>query len=774
MKYIVKQIKKQLFENVSYLLVLFLLAFLTSGMFFFVRFSIDKNEQRITEYIENQKQESFRFSVNVLSDKAKVEEIRNRYNLDESEISRYGIETVIHNSKIDLADLNDMLAEELGKQYQFAFVKRDIKTVEESDRKFYLLNETKGINESYVLNGKLPTERNGIALLSQFMKLNNYKVNDQITIGGETYTITGEVYLPDYLAFIPFGQLQQEYNVASFAIVTKEQLEMIAGNEVIYYCGKVDKDVTALISDMEKDERVSYVEAAAQINSDSLPQMGFDSNKSLAFTFLFGLLFVSAFVYYMFYKKYIYMNRKQMGCMKALGFTTRKICRAMIQSTVPFTLIGSILGCIVGGKLSIVLVNRYIEDYSFNNFGCGVTIIMMLIGILALPILNVVLICITCSFIAKEDAAQLMRADDKFNVKGFYFKFVNKLSGLVKEKKKFSFKAIMRKKINLLLSVITMLAVLTLFVMSISLYLSSTKVYKDSFVNHNYQYRFTSNYYVDDTIDVNGDALLKTSCVISTKSKRVVTNLYGMDEGVKLWKLQNTKGEIIQPKEDKVIISKGFGVLYGLEKGDMLLVQYNGNSYECEIQDLCANGNVDDVYMNKSVLAGNLQVAEDVANLFLEKEKAESLSDFNCVSIEEEKEAARANQSSNKASAVINQVIGILFGMVMFYLVLLITLQECERDIMILHHLGYDYKRTFTMVLGSYRAMFITFFILTYVPAMYICSLIHKNISMSTNDYIPFTTSMWVVVAAFLVVQIIYSIVVFIFKNKIKKLLYNM
>lgn len=774
MKYVVKQIRKQLFENVSYLLVLFLLAFLTSGMFFFVRFSIDTNEQRVTEYIENQKQESFRFSVNVLSDKAMVEEIRNRYSLDENEISRYGIETVIHNNKIDLADLNDMLAEELSKQYQFAFVKRDIKTVEESNRRFYFTYETKGINEAYVLDGKLPEKGNDIALLSQFMELNDYKVYDQITIGGETYTITGAVYLPDYLAFIPFGQLQQEYSMASFAIVTEEQLEMVAGNEVSYYCGKVDQGVMELIRNMERDERVSYVEAAAQINSDALPQMGFDSNKSLAFTFLFGLLFVSAFVYYMFYKKYIYMNRKQMGCMKALGFTTKKICRAMIQSTVPFTLIGSILGCIVGGKLSIVLVNRYIEEYSFNNFGCGVTILMLFIGILALPILNVVLICVTCSSIAKEDAAQLMRADDKFNVNGSYFKLINKLSGLVKEKKKFSFKTIMRKKINLLLSVITMLAVLTLFVMSISLYLSSTKVYKDSFVNHNYQYRFTSNYYVDDSIAPNGDALLKTSCVINTKTKRVVTNLYGMSENVELWKLQNAKGEVIQPIEDKMIISKGFAVLYGLKKGDVLSVQYDGNTYECEVQDLCANGNVNDVYMSKSVLAGNLQVAEDVANLFLEKEKVEAFSDFTCVSIEEEKEAARANQSSNKASAVINQVIGILFGMVMFYLVLLITLQECERDIMILHHLGYDHKRTFTMVLGSYRAMFITFFVLTYVPAMYICGMIHKSISMSTNDYIPFTTNIFVVVAAFVVVQIIYSLVVFIFKNKIKKLLYNM
>lgn len=774
MKYLVKQIRRQLFENFSYLLVLFLLALLTSGMFFFVRFSIDKNEKNVKEYIKQQNQEDFRFSVNVLNNMEKQKEIVANYNLNQDEIEWYGIETVIHKKDIDLSSMNDALANELSEKYQFKFSKRKIKTIKEEEQNFYFTNEMKGINDTYVVKGKLPEREHDIALLSQYMELNQYKINEKIQISGETYTITGAVYLSDYLSFIPFGQLQQEYKTASFAVVTDEELARISGEETEYYCGKAQTSLDKLIEKLGQDEQISYVEAASKINSDSLPQMGFDSNKSLAFTFLFGLLFVSAFVYYMFYKKYIHMNRKQMGCMKALGFTTGKICSGMIRSTVPFTLLGSIAGCVIGGKLSVVLVNRYVEQYAFDKFGCGVSIEMLLIGILALPVLNVVLICITCRAIAKEDAAQLMRADDKFNINGVYFKIVNRLSFFVKENKKFSFKTIMRKKINLLLSVITMLAVSTLFVMSISLYLSSTKVYKDSFIAHDYKYRYTSKYYADALTITEGDALIKTTCVVETSSGRVVTDLYGMVKQGSLWKLKDEKGKSLSILGDGVVISKGFAVLYGLKKGDMLHVKYGGKEYEYKIQALCGNGNVNDIYLDKTLLARNIGVSSDVANLFLQQQKNDNLKDFMCSSIDDEKKAAQANQSSNKNSAVINQVIGILFGIVMFYLVLLITLQECERDIMILHHLGYDYKRTFSMVLGSYRMMFIIFFIITYIPAMYICSLIHKNISMSTNDYIPFTTHAWVVAAAFVVVQAIYTIVVLVFKNKIKKLLYQM
>lgn len=88
MKFLNKYIFKMMFKNVSQVIIIFLLALLTSGMFFFVRFSIDHNEKVLDEYKHMLCQEEMRFTLRL--DEGTVE--KNKYIAELSSKYRIRIE----------------------------------------------------------------------------------------------------------------------------------------------------------------------------------------------------------------------------------------------------------------------------------------------------------------------------------------------------------------------------------------------------------------------------------------------------------------------------------------------------------------------------------------------------------------------------------------------------------------------------------------------------------------------------------------------------------
>ncbi|MBX4260937.1 FtsX-like permease family protein [Clostridium estertheticum] len=773
MEYINKQIKKDFMKNKSYVLVIVLMALFTTSMFLFIRYSVDKNVKNVSEYIQAYNQEDFRFKVDVFYDKQLRQKIIRKYNISEEDIKKYGIETIIKNKNIDVSEFETQLAKKLGNKYSFMFAKRSIKKIVNGDKTYYFINNLTDINKTNLLEGRLPKKDDEIAILPGYAKKNGVNIGDTIKINETAYTITGYIYLPDYIAFVPYGELEQTFDNASFVIAGGNTFNLISGNLTEYFCGKYNKNVNARaiksnINNTNNNKSFKYFEESSKIDGDSLPTMGLKSNRSLAFTFLLSFLVVTVYVYSMFYKKFIQLYRKKFGLYKALGFTTGKIVKVLLRCTLPYIFIGNILGTVTGYFLSSVLVNRFVETYCFDGFTKGCNISTYSLGIFLLPVINIIVILIYISHFYKEDASLLMKSKVIKNKMGLYTSFCNVLCRLVPEKNKVSYRMLFRKKSNIIMSFGAVAIVSTLFVTSISLYRSSGYAMDNQFEGVSYKAKAISETYTDDRDDY--EDFIQVSAELLMKDEKNNFDIIGLQKNSKYMKLRNESKEITIVK-DSFIISKGVSILYNLKKGDQINLKLNGLSNNETITDVCSNGGTFMVYTSKEKLAGMVGVSKMVHNgVFYSTDTIKASNNYTkIITLDEEKAVIKVGSSSNQSSAIINQVIAVISGLVLFYLAIQAGFQDSEKDILIMRKLGYSGKEIFRMIIDVYKGLIIVFYLLTYPVAMYISKSIHVSISKQTNDYIPFSTNIFIFVAGFILILTCYELIVTCFKLQMSK-----
>ncbi|NMD38520.1 MAG: hypothetical protein GYA87_07585 [Christensenellaceae bacterium] len=311
-----------------------------------------------------------------------------------------------------------------------------------------------------------------------------------------------------------------------------------------------------------------------------------------------------------------------------------------------------------------------------------------------------------------------------------------------------------------------MIVVGTLFITSISLYFSSIHVFNKLFEGQAYKYIYkTDNYIDDDSISDSDKFIVKAGRIVNQNNS--IINLYGINKKNEYFKLSSSKNDFVVFDEEQVVISKGFSVLYDKKIGDTLIIKIDNNNIELVISDICENGELNNVYMSKSKLANILNISPKVSNTFFSKIE-QNINDSSFITIDQQVLAAKYNQNSNKSSAVINQVIGILFSMLMFFLVMILIIQENKENIKILRLLGYKDEAAIRLALGKYRT-FISFILIVTMPlSIYISYLVHISISKSTVDYIPFNTNIIVLICLFVMINILYTIIYETFKRKVK------
>lgn len=125
------------------------------------------------------------------------------------------------------------------------------------------------------------------------------------------------------------------------------------------------------------------------------------------------------------------------------------------------------------------------------------------------------------------------------------------------------------------------------------------------------------------------------------------------------------------------------------------------------------------------------------------------------------------NNVSNRTSAVICQVLGCVIGCLLLYLTILLKFQEDTKNIFILDMMGYNAKKINKMFISVYRPILNIAFIILLIPSIEICKLIHKSLSLSTNDYIPFQCNIFVILFIFILLNLLYTIIKLLFNSRI-------
>ena len=498
------------------------------------------------------------------------------------------------------------------------------------------------------------------------------------------------------------------------------------------------------------------------------------SNASLAWTFLVCFLLMSTFVLYLFYKHYFSQHQKQIGVFKALGFKDSSIVKAYALCTFLLSVIATLTGMMSGGIFSRVLLNAYTASYGIIDIQKGINSISIFYGVvLVILILCIVTILLCKVFCTKESALLINDADTKKENLKVYFMF-DKILSVIPENKRFSVRIALRKPVTLILSIIAVGVSASLFIMSVSLYLSSNKVYQSQTKGHNYFYNIKLNEVQQNVPDEyqNGLLYLETSASLYMQNSNtpVSQQIIGLSDVRELLELYTKNDELLHiPKVNKILIGAELQEVYGIKKGDNVTITISGKNYFAVVADIAINAETNCIYMSREKLAQCLGLPQTSYNGVL-IDNINSEVSGKIITKEERLFALNKEVVSNRMSAVINQLLGCVAGCILIYLVLLLSFQDNTKEMLILDLLGYTSKEINKILISVYRPIISIAFLLMIFPSISICKGIHRNLSIQTGDYIPFQTNVLIILGVFALIQIIYVVVEGMFTVKIKKI----
>jgi putative ABC transport system permease protein len=524
---------------------------------------------------------------------------------------------------------------------------------------------------------------------------------------------------------------------------------------------------------MEKLQSIMQSGAALSDTQNEL-LVALQSNASLAWTFLVCFLVMSAFVLYLFYKYYFSQHQKEFGVFKALGFTDFSIVKAYVLCTFLLSVTATLAGMLTGGAFSSVLLNAYTASYGITDLQKGIHTISIFYGVfLVILILCIVTILLCKAFCMKDTALLINDADTK--KENLIVRFMaDKISSVMPENKRFPVRIALRKPVTLILSIIAVGVSASLFIMSVSLYLSSNKVYQSQTEGHNYSYNIKLDEVHQNVSGENQNALLyletSASLYAENGNELVSQQIIGLSDAKNLLMLYSKNGEMLSlPEDNKILIGAALHEVYGIKKGDAVTITISGKTYLVAVAGIAVNAETNCIYMSREQLAQWLGIPQTSYNGILIDDVNSEVSG-KIITGEERLHALEKEVVSNRMSAIINQLLGCVAGCILIYLVLLLSFNDNTKEMLILDLLGYTPKEINKMHISVYRPIMSVAFLLMIFPSIAICKEIHRSLSIQTGDYIPFQTNVLIVLGIFIVIQIIYVVVETVFTAKIKKI----
>ena len=498
-----------------------------------------------------------------------------------------------------------------------------------------------------------------------------------------------------------------------------------------------------------------------------------NANIFLAYTFLSSTIGLTAFVFVMFFYRFYRSNKRQIGCLKSLGFKDGPLQSCFITFVAILSVIGAVLGLVGGYFLSDVLINANMRTYLVTGLVKEASVVSLIIGFGAPTLIFCVTALLCYSFVHGKEPGELIAANSNHAQFSFSLRTANRISSILPVRNKFPLRAALRKPIAALLIIIAVMSFSVCMIMGYSLNMSSQTVLKSQTTGHNYEYDTKFSEYQTKPVLESVMAYLENPAELIIGryhiEKQTIVGLYNIDD---LYKLQDMAGGILtMMKPGTVYINPGLSDTYGVNVDDTLVVDIGGGKYSFIVSGVAYNAKSTCVYINAKELSEILSVTDGSYNGVLSMEKI--IGGETTITKPERIEELDRNAVSSSISAVINQSIGGIVGTVLIFLALYVNFQDNTRDMLILHMMGYRVRNIRKMLIDVYLPIVWAAFIVTLAPSVLLASSIQKSFSVATNEYMPFGTSVIVILIIFIFLNLIYYLVQSLFGLGIKRTIHK-
>lgn len=197
------------------------------------------------------------------------------------------------------------------------------------------------------------------------------------------------------------------------------------------------------------------------------------SNINLARSFLFGFLLLTGFVECMFYYRFFKENKKQLGCLKTIGYTDSELVRVFLKATVVLTISGAVTGCIAGYFASDILIDANKTTYLIENVQKGVSFTTLGTGLLFPCIVFLILTYIMYGMVRKKECAVLITEASNQSSCGSVLRMADRVSMLFPKKQRMPVRLALRNVMALILILLSVFTMLIMFNLAYALNKSS-------------------------------------------------------------------------------------------------------------------------------------------------------------------------------------------------------------------------------------------------------------------------------------------------------------
>ena len=664
--------------------------------------------------------------------------------------------------------LKTRVLDSLKDEYQFNYTFERSKTVSDDKKliKFLPYIETKEVNKLYLIDGSFPKNDNEIVILPSYATANHLKIGDTYTVLEKDYKIVGLAYAPDYIyPLISFSMPIFDSKNNNIAIVNEATYEQVIGikdnsialdyqfktNRKFEIKVTTDTEQNSSFADdpvmriLDEEKVMMDMNTVTRLGRIAALQMEFASNRLFAECFLYLLLAISVFIIVIITKKRIDDERLQIGVLKSLGYNRFSIAASYLVYPVVGSLIGGILGYVIGTiahyPISNILLSFYTVPLQNYRLDLGYLSKAIFTPMISLSLLSYLIALI----MLRKKPLALLKEGSNLKV-NFFSRIVNKINSIFPFHYRFKYSLAFRSLGKLLIVTLTSFCTGLLIVLVLIGSNLFSSMIEESFNGIDYQYLVMLGQfdYKDGNEYEKADYVLSISVPlkeIKDKNGNIKAlkdieddenqfSLTGLDTNAKYLRVLNKeKKNIISLLDDDhaIIVNENAKELYGLEIGDQLYFQHETIDMFYTVIGFNSEFMGKSGYINREGLSLNLGLNDNAyTSIYSNEEKYESYK--NLTQEEASKVAYILNMNDMRAniekqmdrfngSVYIIIAFASIMVLVIISVIANIVVEENKKTISLLKVMGYKNRKISSMVLNIYTPFIMIAYLLS-IPAM--------------------------------------------------------
>ena len=564
------------------------------------------------------------------------------------------------------------------------------------------------VNLASVLDGKLPENKNEIAIDRMHADNAGIKVGDTISTGGEKYEVSG------LIAYVNYATLHEKstdlmFDAITFdvAMVTKEGWERLNGTCHYNYAWRYDKRPADDVDEKEmsddflddlykevitsgnqvEDYTPAYANPAITFATDDM-----GSDLAMGGVILDVLIVIIAFIFAVTISNTIKKESMTVGTLRASGYTKGELVRHYLAAPIIVTFVSAIIGNILGYTVfKELVVNMYYSNYSLPTYvtlwNPDAFIKTTIIPVVLMFVINLLILM----RMLRHTPLQFLRCDLKKNKrkKAMRLPKWNFLS-------RFRLRIIFQNIPNYLILFVGIAFISIMLAMAIGMP-STLQYYKDNtkdMMIADYQYVLKS--YKDEmgkeitTKNSDAEKFSMDSLLYKTDALNEEVSVYGVEDTSKYISLPDAKNL----KEKEVYISKPFSDKYGVAVGDTvtLSAKYEKKKYSFKVKGFFEHSQSIAVFMPIEQYRTVFDKDEDAFDGFFTNTKIKDVKkDYIATVITEREITKMSNQLDHTMGSYMLyfQFLCVVLSAVLIYLLTKIIIEKNEVAISMTKILGY-------------------------------------------------------------------------------------